>query len=150
MDTSGSYIVKVTANGITTSSPLGINAIELIVPIPVISRIGNKILVSSDSTGNQWYINGNKIAAAMNQTYQPSQYGSYTVKSTLNGCLSDFSAPFNFEIPRMIDLGNGQYINLYPNPISKTLHISWNINSNPMLNIEMYGRRRVDAHPRFY
>ncbi len=133
----GTYTVKVTANGITTSSISGISVTVLTVPSPGITRNENNGLVSSDTTGNQWYFNGNIITGATDQTYQPSQSGSYTVRNTLNGCMSDFSIPYNFELTGMINLGNGQYINLYPNPVGEALNLSWNINGMRLLNIEI-------------
>jgi len=134
---SGTYTVQVTANGITTSSVSGISVTVLTVPTPVITRNENNSLVSSDTTGNQWYFNGNIITAATDRTFQPSQSGSYTVRNTLNGCMSDFSIPYNFELTGMINLGNGQYINLYPNPAGEALNMNWNINGMPLLNIEI-------------
>lgn len=35
------------------------------------------------------------MPGANNQTYHPVKSGGYTVKDTLNGCVSDLSAPFN-------------------------------------------------------
>jgi hypothetical protein len=52
---------------------------------PIITRTGN-VLTSSSPTGNQWYLNGQPIAGATNQTFTASASGSYTVVvTTLNG-----------------------------------------------------------------
>jgi hypothetical protein len=45
---------------------------------PSISRQGT-LLMSSASTGNQWFWNNTEIVGATNQTHQPAQLGSYTV-----------------------------------------------------------------------
>lgn len=143
VSTSGLYTVTTTGSGITTTSPTGIAVTAITIATPVISINGNT-LVSSAATGNQWYLNGTIIPAATNQTYQPAQNGNYTVKSTVNGCTSDFSTPFNFTLTGIINLGNDQYINLYPNPVKNKLYIHWNIGGIPSLNIEVFnlqGRR---------
>jgi len=50
---------------------------------------GGSVLLSSDAaSGNQWYLNGNPIGGATNQTYSATASGSYTVKVTVTGCTS--------------------------------------------------------------
>lgn len=87
------------------------------------------------ATGNQWYRDGNIIAGAKGQTYLATESGSYTVTSLLNGCTSDFSAPYNFALAGTINLGNGQYIRLYPNPVTSDLNISANISSGMAIDM---------------
>lgn len=53
---------------------------------------GNVTLTSSAAAGNQWYKDGSAIPAAVNQTYNAMESGSYTVKTTANGCASNASA----------------------------------------------------------
>jgi hypothetical protein len=53
---------------------------------------GSVTLTSSGASGNQWYLDGNPIGAATNQTYVASLSGSYTVIVTANGCASAASA----------------------------------------------------------
>lgn len=68
-------------------------------PVPVISLSGNatfcagdKVTLSSSSaTGHQWFKDGAAIAGATEQTYAATQSGSYTVKSSSNGCVSNAS-----------------------------------------------------------
>ena len=48
-------------------------------------------LVSSSSTGNQWYKNGAIIAAATGSTFLTTETGTYTVKVTVDGCSSPLS-----------------------------------------------------------
>ncbi len=143
VNTSGTYTVKTTSNGITTTSATGITVTVISVPAPVITVVANG-LQSSSATGNQWYFNGNIIPGATNQIYQPTQTGNYAVRCTVNGCTSDFSASFNVIVTGIINLGNGQYIKLFPNPVKKNLNIDWNINGMPVLNIEitdLHGRK---------
>jgi hypothetical protein len=122
--------------GTSVSSSLAVTVVT--VQTPFISRNANNTLSSSAATGNQWYLNGILIAGATNQTYQPIQTGSYTVSNTLNGCKSDFSAPYNFTLNITLNLGNGQYINVYPNPVKNQLNLNWNIVGLPLLNIQVF------------
>lgn len=141
--TNGNYSVKTISNGITTTSLNSINISVNIVPSPVITLNSSNQLVSSISTGNQWYLNGVIIAGANDQTYQPTQSGTYTVKSTINGCSSDFSSGYNYIATGVINFGNGRYIDLFPNPVNQKFFISWNLNDLPSLDIEIndfYGK----------
>lgn len=125
---SGSYTVKTTSNSITTVSPTGVSVTVVTVPTPLITKNAANELVSSAASGNQWYMNGVVIAGAIAQTYLPTQNGSYTVKASANGCTSDFSAAHQFALTGIIELGNNQFIKLFPNPIKDKLTINWNIN----------------------
>ncbi len=80
------------------STPVTIN------PIPATPTIsgtasfctgGSTTLTSSSATGNQWYLAGNPIGGATNQTYDATAAGSYTVVVTENGCSSAASAATN-------------------------------------------------------
>jgi hypothetical protein len=51
------------------------------------------------------------------------------------GCVTDVSAPYYFTANGVIDLGNGQFVNLFPNPVRNSLNVYWNINGMPMLDV---------------
>src|SRR6185369_8846259 len=53
---------------------------------------GSVTLTSSTANGNQWYLNGNPIGGATNQTYVATASGNYTVVETTSGCSSGASA----------------------------------------------------------
>jgi len=62
-----------------------------VVPLPTPPDISfNGTILSSDyPLGNQWYLNGNPISGATDQTYIVTQNGSYfSVYTDLNGCSS--------------------------------------------------------------
>jgi hypothetical protein len=103
-------------------------------------------LISSASTGNQWYFEGSAISGANAQKFKPTQNGNYTVKVTSEGCESEFSEKFSYVITGVIELDNGQYIKLYPNPVSRegNFYINWKLNMIPKIMLEgfdMTGRK---------
>lgn len=62
-------------------------------PVPLISFVDND-LISSASSGNQWYYNGSPIAGATNQVYTPTQNGTYSVSVTYPPGCTTFSDTF--------------------------------------------------------
>ncbi len=97
----GTYFVTLTVNGCTSAAG---STTVVVNPIPATPTItpggptsfctgGSVTLTSSSATGNQWYLNGNLINSAANNTYSASASGNYTVVVTTNGCSSAASAP---------------------------------------------------------
>ena len=82
------------------------------------------------------YKDGIAIAGAKSSGTVPSN-GSYTVQSKIDSCLSEFSDPSFFSTTRTIDLGNGQYIDLNPNPVTNRLKLNWVINGTTGLDVEI-------------
>jgi hypothetical protein len=135
--TSGLYSVKTASNGIATSSYSGIFVYVIPVPVPSISKNADNVLVSSLDSGNQWYFNGVAILGATEKILVPGQNGLYQVTHSENGCTSDFSSGYTVNMTDQIDLGNGQHVRLYPNPVTTDLTIKWQINSGGSLNISI-------------
>lgn len=77
-------------------------------------------LISSYSTGNQWYFNGNPIQGATGQSLDVTESGLYEVEVNINGCSARTSQ-------EMIILGAetpyGQGFNFFPNPVESRLQI---------------------------
>lgn len=73
---------------------------------PVVTTTGSAIfcqggtitLTSSASSGNQWYKNGSVIAGATANTYQATETGYYTVKTTVNSVTSYASSPLYVQV----------------------------------------------------
>ena len=98
---SGNYTDIVTANG-CPSAPSAATTVT-VNPTPATPTItpdgpttfcegGNVMLTSSSASGNQWYLNGNPIGGATNQTYNATAAGDYTVIETASVCTSGPSA----------------------------------------------------------
>ncbi len=96
----GTYTVVVTSGGCSSSSSSGtLVTVNSTPSTPTITpgsattfcTGGSVVLTSSSASGNQWYVGGNPIGAATNQTYTASTSGNYTVVATSGGCSSAFS-----------------------------------------------------------
>ena len=79
-------------------------------------------LTSSSATGNQWYLNGNLIANATSNTFNPTTAGIYKVQVKADDCLSAFSS----EVPLVItgDLNIKEPVCAYPSPADTYIEIS--------------------------
>jgi hypothetical protein len=97
-----------------TVSPSFTVTVNPIPAAPVVTINGN-LLLSSATSGNQWYFEGTLIPGAINQTYQTTQSGWYWVKVTINGCSSDTSNNVNVIMTGEQNLPSGT-INVYPVP----------------------------------
>jgi hypothetical protein len=131
----GRYTVAAGANGISMA---GDSAVTVLMPggtAPVITRNPNNDLVSSDTSGNQWMLNGAPIAGATGVRYHPAESGPYTVVATISGCVTEVSAPYYYTTKGMIDLGNGQFVNLFPNPVRNGMNIYWNVPGMAALDV---------------
>jgi hypothetical protein len=140
-DSSGTYTVQTTSNGITTSSA-GLVVTVIIIPAPVITEEANGELVSGAVSGNQWYFDYTEQTGDTNQIYKPGQSGVYQVTSTQNGCTSVRSAPYYVVLSGAINLGNDQYVAYWPNPVTNQLYISQRMNGQPLtLNLSITDAR---------
>ena len=107
---------------------------------PTISRDTSNSLSSSASIGNVWYKDG----AATKDTTQKiklsdqSNVGSYTVKTTQNGCVSALSSPYYFLVTDVINLSANEFIKLAPNPFINQLNFDFVVKGYQRLNIEVY------------
>ena len=109
---SGNYSVRISqTNCPAFSSPVTVT-VDPIPPTPTVSLSGQPgfcsgdsiTLTSSSATGNQWYKDGNEIAGATNKSFVVKTTGSYTVKTTANGCSSGSSSAV---VPSILQLPNG-------------------------------------------
>jgi hypothetical protein len=105
---------------------------------PIVTRDGNGNLLSSYTSGNQWFREGVPIQGAVGQTYKPVDAALYSVVSKQNGCLSPVSDSYYYLTTALINFNNGQFIHLYPNPVTDVLKISMHFNSIQQLTILMF------------
>jgi hypothetical protein len=107
---------------------------------PTISRDTSNSLSSSASIGNVWYKNGTAISDTTQKIKlsDTSKVGSYTVKTTQNGCVSALSSPYYFLVTDVINLSANEFIKLAPNPFINQLNFDFIVKGYQRLNIEVY------------
>lgn len=86
--------------------------------------INANTLSSSESEGNNWFFNGQKIEGERGKTLQVKSAGIYSVQVTMNGCISEMSSDFNVVITDLEKVATS-FVSVYPNPASNTLYISF-------------------------
>jgi hypothetical protein len=130
-DANGSLCKRtVTGNAVIT-----INALP---SKPVITRDVNGDLVSSATSGNQWYKDGVLISGATGQTYKATTAGNYTVVVTQNGCKSPTSDAFNFIPTGLTNLGAGQFMHVYPNPAQSVIRLDFRVNGSQRITAVLH------------
>lgn len=126
VSTAGTYSVKVT-NGDGYNSPWSDGATVTIYPTPPVPTITRTLdtLVSSATSGNQWYKNGTIISGATNRKYTLTSPGTYKVVVTnTHGCTKE-SAAINTSPTSLPELDMDLDFTIYPNPTHEILNIKF-------------------------
>jgi hypothetical protein len=125
-NTAGTYdaqLIVTNAGGSDTTLIFDYITVNPAPAAPVIT-INGGMLQSSYISGNQWYLNGGQLPGATNNTYTPTDGGTYTVTYTdANGC-SATSAPFIFSTG--IADEKPVSFSIYPNPAQETIQVKTN------------------------
>ena len=111
----------------------------LVKPTPVapsISRDTAGNLVSSVGTGLTWYKDTSLVSTAA--SFKPSGPGSYTVKTTSDGCMSVASNAYYYIVTDLINLSSSEYIKLAPNPFVNFLNFDFVVKGYQKLNIDVF------------
>jgi len=103
---------------------------------PALSRDTSGYLVAS-AKGITWYKDGT-VLNDTTQKIKPSSPGSYTVKTTQNGCTSSLSTPYYFLVTDIINLSADEFIKLVPNPFINQLNFDFVVKGYQRLNIEVF------------
>ncbi|MEY4051755.1 MAG: hypothetical protein RIR64_740 [Bacteroidota bacterium] len=134
------YVTRIDTNGCTKTTD-AIKLLKFSTPTtPTISRDTFNNLISSASIGNVWFKDGTAITDTTQKIKlsDPSKVGSYTVKTTQNGCVSALSSPYYFLVTDVINLSAGEFIKLAPNPFVNQLNFDFVVKGYQRLNIEVY------------
>jgi len=95
-------------------------------------------LVSSATTGNQWYDSQGLIPGATSQTHFPAHTETYyVIASSTAGCQSASSNEVVFGFTGTIPTTENNF-SVYPNPFSGKVYIEYNVKSAGFVRIVMY------------
>ena len=103
---------------------------------PVLSRDTANYLVSG-SIGTTWYKDGTVITDTA-QRFKPAAAGSYSAKTTTNGCTSVLSAVYYYLVTDIINLSKDEFIKLAPNPFVNQINFDFVVKGYQKLIIEVY------------
>lgn len=135
---SGTYSLVVTdTNGCSATSATKTVVLNQLPPTPSIAEFDGT-LISSSSTGNQWYLSNVILPGDTSQNYTPTiASGDYTVKVTDgNGC-SSTSVPYNYDVTGIEAIADEQVVSIYPNPATTIINISYNDRKASFLQIKL-------------
>lgn len=133
----GTYSVNETSgNGCVASSVLTVTMNPL-PSVPTITQSGPD-LVSSASSGNQWYVNGVLIPGATSSIYTPAQSGNYSVVVTNSFNCPASSAPYPFTYIGIATINSMQSMIVAPNPFDEFTTLSYELQSESRVEIGLY------------
>ena len=105
---------------------------------PSISRDALGNLVSSNSSGNQWYKDGVILPGANSATFKPIDVSNYSVTTSTYGCISPMSNTYYFLVTDVINLSATEFIKLAPNPFQSKLNFDFVIKGYQKLNMDVF------------
>lgn len=103
---------------------------------PSISRDTSNYL-SSGVANTTWYKDGTTIADTT-QKYKPTDPGSYSAKTTKDGCTSAMSVAYYYLVTDIVNLSKDEFIKLAPNPFINQLNFDFVVKGYQKLNIEVF------------
>ncbi len=134
------------------TSPLSTGVPVTVVPLPAKPGItaNGMTLQSSNPSGNEWLLNGTLLAGATNAMFEAKTSGTYTVRTTVNGCSATSDA---FTLTITDQPLAAEPFRLYPNPSEGVLRFDWPETAEARLTVtDALGRtlhqetRRLNPH----
>jgi hypothetical protein len=103
---------------------------------PILARDSENNLLANIN-GITWYKDGVKISDTT-QKIKPTTNGIYTATTTQNGCTSALSQGYYYITNSFVNLSNGEYFKVSPNPTSGELNINYKISSSRNISISVF------------
>mgnify|MGYP006291592161 CR=1 FL=1 len=141
----GIQTVVLTSNGCSTDTIF----VQILpeTPVPEISADG-LTLTSSSSIGNQWFLNGDPITGATDQSYTVTENGIYTVcVEGVESCGDECSEEYlvinvSTQTPNLENA-----INLFPNPTSGNVMLRSDLRIEAVILFDLTGKNVRSAFP---
>jgi hypothetical protein len=92
-------------------------------PTITVDAVDTTLLTSSRVDGNQWFLNGNMIPGAIDQSLTVSQSGTYTVQIILGVCSSEMSEPVDLVITSLDAWLPAAALRIWPNPAQEVIFL---------------------------
>ena len=135
-DSTKIFVTRTDSIGCIISSDT-VSLVKYAIPsAPTLFRDTANNLVASNN-GITWYKDGTAITDTT-QKIKPTTGGSFTAKTTQNGCPSALSTPYYYLVTDIINLSADEFIKLSPNPFSNQLNLDFIIKGYQRLNMEVY------------
>lgn len=122
------------------SAPLTLNLDPLFVPQVSIQNIGTQLITNANGVSYQWFLNGQPLTGATNDTLSPVISGSYSVLVNFDTGCKAYSLPVDVVISAT---SNPSFIplNVYPVPATEQLFISGVSGEYSYIILDLLGKR---------
>jgi hypothetical protein len=130
------YVSQVTTTGCESPRAKITVTMKPTPPAPTLIRDTDNNLVTGTS-GTTWYKDGIALPDTT-QKYKPTTSGSYTAKTTINGCTSVMSAIYNYLLTDIFSLSKDEFIKLAPNPFQRNINIDFVVKGYQKLNMDIF------------
>lgn len=143
---SGNYAVQVGGS----CSPVSTSAITVTVRAaasPTIAQSG-VVLLSSATSGNQWFSSGVPVPGATGPTFSAPQTGRYSVRANVNGC-GDALSDEVYIVILATEPANATF-RVYPNPVQQQLTVDVDglgVTTPPILSLYDVRGNRLNQQP---
>ena len=130
------YVSQVNkANGCESSRAMITVNVYNIPAAPSLTRDASNLLVANVS-GISWFKDGIALTDTA-QKLKPVTAGTYTAKTTQNGCISSVSSPYYFVITDIVNLEENQFIKVTPNPYSSNIYLHFFLKGYNSLSVDV-------------
>jgi len=134
---SGTMTYTVTGSDGNCENTAQIDVVVTPLPEQPIITLSGSDLISSATTGNQWYYGATLLSGETNQLLTPASNGDYYVELTENGC-SIMSEVYNYYATEISEIDNNSF-EIYPNPANNFIVIE-NTNAEKASILDITGK----------
>ena len=100
----------------------------IVLPEPTISATSTTLTCDQGGYNYQWFLNGELIPGATNQSYIPTEDGDYSVEISEDDCTTQ-SDEVDFVVDSILSIDSSGW-NVFPNPADQYIFISHSQQTN--------------------